>query len=328
LFVALKKRDALDTAVKIATVHNVKPIRGSTAVFCCVDSRMDGNCKTARGLGAIKKLSEVGTLLGLMCKYMSEECEFFVYSSRALGIELAEGTILQNMQKVFDQVKKANLSVEESNFPIEYLEGLIKSRKKLDHLVVLDNKFFTADDPKSAELLALLRKYRQEVNPEVLFVNVNLSGDNAVTAADPQKHANDVYIAGFSDAILRYIAERGDGNQIQYIQHIDTIKGLAGEHINKNRLAKRRKKEEEATSKVWSFLNTEQVCKHDGCGQKFKKEKLDGHMKQCSFRPVKCIHKGCTKTVPFNQIAQHQSKCLFQKLNQGLYLSSLFEMKC
>src|SRR5690349_2816320 len=98
-----------------------------------------------------------------------------------------------------------------------------QTRKKVDNIIVLANYFVAQGD----EFLALLRKYRQEVNPDVLFVNVNLSGENAITATDPNKvsflfffhsksnhniqHPNDIFIAGFSDAILRYIAERGDG---------------------------------------------------------------------------------------------------------------------
>lgn len=35
-----KYREALDTAVKLATTHNVKPIRGSTVVFCDASKAM------------------------------------------------------------------------------------------------------------------------------------------------------------------------------------------------------------------------------------------------------------------------------------------------
>ena len=78
-----KYKAALDTAIKYATVHNVKPIRGSTVVFCSVSASMREACKTARGLGAINKLMEVGVLLGLMCKYMCEECDFRLFASPA-----------------------------------------------------------------------------------------------------------------------------------------------------------------------------------------------------------------------------------------------------
>ena len=34
-------------------------------------------------------------------------------------------------------------------------------------------------------------------------------------------HDNDVYIAGYSDQILRFIAERGDGGQLVHVERID-----------------------------------------------------------------------------------------------------------
>ena len=40
-------------------------------------------------------------------------------------------------------------------------------------------------------------------------------------------HDNDVYIAGYSDQILRFIAERGDGGQLLHVERIDDAYSLA-----------------------------------------------------------------------------------------------------
>ena len=40
-------------------------------------------------------------------------------------------------------------------------------------------------------------------------------------------HDNDVYIAGYSDQILRFIAERGDGGQLLHVEKIDVAYSLA-----------------------------------------------------------------------------------------------------
>lgn len=53
-------RKALDTAVKIATVYNVQPIKGRTVIFCDIGSQMELPCTAARGLG---KPRQVGTLV-------------------------------------------------------------------------------------------------------------------------------------------------------------------------------------------------------------------------------------------------------------------------
>ena len=44
-------RKALDTAVKLATVYNVQPIRGRTVILCDTGPNMDVPCTAARGLG-------------------------------------------------------------------------------------------------------------------------------------------------------------------------------------------------------------------------------------------------------------------------------------
>ena len=44
-------RKALDTSVKIATVHNVTPISGTTVILANVGVQMNRPCSSARGLG-------------------------------------------------------------------------------------------------------------------------------------------------------------------------------------------------------------------------------------------------------------------------------------
>ncbi len=44
-------RKALDTTVKIATVHNIDPIAGTTIIFCNLGYGMNKPCTAARGLG-------------------------------------------------------------------------------------------------------------------------------------------------------------------------------------------------------------------------------------------------------------------------------------
>ena len=46
-------RKALDKSVKIATVHNVKPIKGKTIIFANVGISMFRPCTSAKGLGKL-----------------------------------------------------------------------------------------------------------------------------------------------------------------------------------------------------------------------------------------------------------------------------------
>ncbi len=233
-----KYKEALDNAVKYATVRNVKPIRGSTVVFCNISDAMTENCKSANGMGSVRTTMDVAVLLGLMCKFMCEESDFRIcaapgrHSACHLPVDLIPGTILDNMKVVTELARSGQLSTASFDFPFDYLEELIREKKVIDNLIVLSNTMvgpgyndMTHLNPSGVS--GMLKKYRQDVNPDLLFVSVNLgSTGRSIDQPAEDKHPNDVLISGFSDAILRYIAERGDSNQLHYIDHIDQEKGI------------------------------------------------------------------------------------------------------
>ena len=87
--------------MKIATVHNVTPIKGTTIILCNLGFNMSRPCTSARGMGRPRQISEIAVLLGLMCKHSCEESQFIVYGSgESRKVELEKGTILNNMDSV------------------------------------------------------------------------------------------------------------------------------------------------------------------------------------------------------------------------------------
>eukprot|EP01089_Gocevia_fonbrunei_P021021 TRINITY_DN7989_c0_g1_i1.p1 TRINITY_DN7989_c0_g1~~TRINITY_DN7989_c0_g1_i1.p1 ORF type:complete len:1161 (+),score=299.65 TRINITY_DN7989_c0_g1_i1:106-3588(+) len=235
-----KYKEALDNAVKFATVYNVKPIRGATVVFCSVAEDMRQSAKNARGMGSARTTQDMGVLLGLMCKYMCEDCDFRIFASSKgnaqnhLSVELKEGTILDNMGIVGELAVNGELGTD-FQFPFDYLESMIRDKKRIDNFIVLSNKTIgpgydnlESESPNKTGLSGLLQKYRQDVNPDLLFVNVNLAAPTSIQKGGDEglQTENDVSISGFSDAILKYIAERGDNNQLHYIEHIDQSKNI------------------------------------------------------------------------------------------------------
>eukprot|EP01127_Copromyxa_protea_P014003 TRINITY_DN3838_c0_g2_i1.p1 TRINITY_DN3838_c0_g2~~TRINITY_DN3838_c0_g2_i1.p1 ORF type:complete len:2315 (-),score=541.03 TRINITY_DN3838_c0_g2_i1:41-6064(-) len=227
-------RRALDQAVKHATTCNVNPIRGSTVVFCNVSSETREASPGAKGMGtSVRSIQEVGYLLGLMCKYVCEDCDFRVWSSPSgsvttshLPVQLIEGSILDNMGVVADVA--AQLGDKSGEFPFDYLEEMIRDSRRIDNFLVLSHHTInpSGSGGSNTRLANLLNKYRQEVNPDLLFVSVDLSGSGKAAIGQDEKHPNDIQITGFSDQILRFIAERGDTNQLQYVEHIDEAKRL------------------------------------------------------------------------------------------------------
>jgi telomerase protein component 1 len=211
---------------------------------------------------------EVGVLLGLMCKYASEECTFMIYSDSlpATSVKLAAGTILDNMATVLRVASATSTHVcqvcfcrrpldwtdhcectscgfgceylppsaasataaaplagqEAPGFPAALLSSLLRDRVDIDNILVLGSN---AVDPPG--LRSFLSKYRRLVNPDLLNVNVDLSGKRvgvSAAAAATETHPNDVYIAGYSDQLLRFVAERGDGGgQVDFVDNIDKL---------------------------------------------------------------------------------------------------------
>jgi telomerase protein component 1 len=256
-------RKALDTAVKLATTHNVAPIKGSTVVFCNVSKDSKKNCGSARGLGSsVRSIQDVGYLLGLMCKYVCEECDFRIFSSPSpnnpstshVAVDLVEGSILDNMKAVAEKSKY--LGEDGDQFPFDYLEDLISSKRRVDNFLVLSHKPISigGDDADANKLANLLNKYRSEVNPELLFVSVDLSGSGRANIGQDQAHPYDIQITGFSDQILRFIAERGDNNQLQYVEHIDEAKGVKDSE---------KKEESDDVSPWWRWLDSMGKDKED-----------------------------------------------------------------
>lgn len=220
-------RSALDNALKIATCYNVKPISGSTLILCNVGSNMARPCTAARGLGKPKQVVEVGVLLGLMCKYSCEHCKLIVYGQSSFAeVELKEGTILHNMEQVMKTASSLNLTANEGIIPSDFLRRKLIERASFDNLVLLTDAM-NLEDPQGRDMLNFLSKYRQLVNPDLLFVSVDLSSrSTGVASTIKPPHENDIFLAGYSDQILRFIAERGDSGQLTYIDNIDRAYNL------------------------------------------------------------------------------------------------------
>ncbi|KAH9524948.1 hypothetical protein Btru_028330 [Bulinus truncatus] len=220
-------RKALDTAVKVATVHNVQPIKGHTILLCDIGEGMNRPCSSAKGLGKPRTLKEISVLMGLMCKHSCEHCEMLVFSETGYRVvELQKGTILDNMDTVLksEATCKANELVE--GIPYGVLLEKLRDRIQVDNLLVFGEDFYPSM-PRGRLICDFLRSYRHVVNPNLLFVSVTFSGPKAgfVMYIQPE-HDNDVYISGYSDSILRFISERGDSGQVGHVDRIDAAHQL------------------------------------------------------------------------------------------------------
>jgi len=210
-------KTALDNALKVATRFNVSPIKGSTAIFINLGQEMQLNVGgSGKSLGKqARTIADIAALMGLMLKYACEYSKLNVYISGIVhkDIKLDPGTILDNM-KALSELK----NFSSNRFCLEdcFMEFL-QNREHFDNLIILGNGVSNTEFHKS-----FLKKYRAMINKDLLFVNVNLSHAECGLMENLEfNHDNDISISGYSDSILRFIAERGNLGQLIHIENID-----------------------------------------------------------------------------------------------------------
>jgi alpha-tubulin suppressor-like RCC1 family protein len=241
-------RQALDTAVQLSVTNNIPRILGRTSILCNVSETMQSSV-SGSAVGDFTSPVEIALLLALMCYYVVEhpESDFSIFSSpgvlnmdstyinlrtfrgtqddilRGLSTDfLKKGFILDNMRRILTLVKQMG---GQSHMPTDYLESIIDSTTFVDQIVMFGAH---VDESHHLKFKYMLTEYRRKVNPNVLFVCVDLfgSGSSVVNTNEGDAHPNDVLVTGFSDSILKFIAERSNQAQIRYVQQIDKIKNI------------------------------------------------------------------------------------------------------
>ncbi len=84
-----------------------------------------------------------------------------------------------------------------------------------------------ADTAESDFVYRFLSLYRYLVNSELMFVSIDLSINQcSLTKSDRFNNRNDIFLSGFSDSILQFIAERGNDGQLLHVENIDNAHNL------------------------------------------------------------------------------------------------------
>lgn len=210
-----KYREAIDTAIRLATMKNIKPIEGKTVVFCDVSGSMKNPCSTRGNMGSIQTVLEIGVLLGLMCQDSCEECDYRIFSSPGtktggrcdIQVPLEPNTILNNVKRVLSYAEQLGGGTD---FPYDYLENLLVQKTKIDTFIIFSDMMIAPGHNEMATrnrtVTGILKEYREKVNPELLFVAVDLYGNGKSVVDINVDNPLNVLITGFSDNILRYIA--------------------------------------------------------------------------------------------------------------------------
>jgi len=91
---------------------------------------------------------------------------------------------------------------------------------------------------------SMITQYRKKVNPNMLFICIDLfgSGSTLVNMNEGQTDPRNITITGFSDSILRFIAEKSDNAQLRHVQNIEVREPVLLLPAKKNNKKKKKSK--------------------------------------------------------------------------------------
>ena len=232
-----KLQDALNTAMRLAAEHNIPKIPGKTIILAdnSGSARGDYGGESKPSSKSIRSMADIGNLLGLLTWYSCENTMFCTFGDKLIQAQPDRKVgILDNFRKVDEAGKRVGESTEQGVFTM--LERMIEDKIMVDRLVVCsdlqigdgrDQEYGLDRHRKGNTVPKLLAQYREEVNPNLMYYSVCFNGYGTDVVMGEKK----VLISGFSDNILRFIAQHEQNGATQ-IQHIKTM-GME-EHSDKN----------------------------------------------------------------------------------------------
>ncbi|XP_042331949.1 telomerase protein component 1 isoform X2 [Sceloporus undulatus] len=218
-------RQALETAIHISVRHNLPPIPGRTLILISCAQEMYSTYMRAKELccpgGAHEYRTsesptklEVAMLLGSMVYSAAEEAQLLLCDQyKVLEPVAMTGSVLKDVQTL----KSLGIRCldERKRTASDIVMDLLIQRQHVDTILLLSNH------PESLHG-SCLWLYRDRVSPGCLFVNVCAQAVGLRTFGC----RNEVVMGGFSEQVLRFMAECGDSRLLEHVGKVDEIHGL------------------------------------------------------------------------------------------------------
>lgn len=235
-------RSALDESVRLACKMNIRPIHGKSLVIIEGDSELLSKvvAQGAKGIGSVRSKLDVALLLAVMLQYACESCELIFPHAEGVtiipSVDRAVG-MLPTMQALVSDFSEKLSAGNAAQFPFRILDNIINRQERIESILIVsaNHREHGAGEneyPVLGGLKEYLHRLRTHSNPDLLFVSLAIDGSwSDEGAARAFNHSNDVLLTGFSDSILRFIAERSNGGPRRYIEHIDEVYKIDTSHV-------------------------------------------------------------------------------------------------
>ncbi|KAG8194867.1 hypothetical protein JTE90_029160 [Oedothorax gibbosus] len=223
-------KNGVSKAIEISALHNLQPIPGKSLVICDVLQ------PDQLGIKSNSKAYHLCVMMGLMTLKACEDCKMFIiYDDLSEKIALKEAApFLKNMldvclqhEDMYQNMQRQN-SVKALKHVLDfYLKQQMFFTEKLDHVIYL--RTYEADSHIKKEVASFLHKYRQLVNPELLYTDVDFNTSNFSLMDTDSSSEKDVYLCGNTTQLIKFIAERSSGELLTCVENIDSKYNLLGD---------------------------------------------------------------------------------------------------
>lgn len=201
--IALKLEEALNCAMEIS-VECLPHWPGRTAIACDLSGSM--TWQTISRYSSVCPV-DIACLLSAIAHRLCDDHVIYAFGSdiARFSLDPSQG-ILANAERV----KKTN--VGGATYCYKVIRDLVKRGDSVGRIVILTDmelygeSWFPQD---SQDIMAWLARYRREINPEVELYFVNLAAYGHFVT--PQREPKVTYISGWSEGILKYVAQTSSG---------------------------------------------------------------------------------------------------------------------
>ncbi|XP_048867446.1 telomerase protein component 1 [Brienomyrus brachyistius] len=216
---------ALETAIQISCQHNVPLLPGRTLIFCSTDVSQQSKWQGGQDfcLPALQKSTEaegeasssvtaqqMAVLLALMLAHRSEDAQLYLGSYSGLKeVKLKSNVLLENVSHVMEQME---LDQDDFVSTPNFFAEMKAQKTKVDTIICFDDV---------APVCQSISKYVSQTDNDTLVVSMYLSKKPTVWTASQER--NWISLHGFSEQILKFVAERGSSRLLDHVDHMDKL---------------------------------------------------------------------------------------------------------
>ncbi|KAK2822749.1 hypothetical protein Q5P01_022814 [Channa striata] len=237
-------RKALETAVQISCQHNVPRLPGSTVImfyaplrtkctksdFCFPPDPEENTKEETESEGSDEEsenkkrdkllpyMTEVAVFVSLMIASRAEDCQLCVNCWHDVEkVKPKSDNILENVSCIVKDVL-AHSKTSDDYDHTKSLFRILTRKNKVDNIIVITEGFIVRD------VTWAIDSYVREVNNKALVMKLFLSDS---CSADDSFERNCVALEGFSEQMLRVVAERASPRLLDHVEILDKVYNIS-----------------------------------------------------------------------------------------------------